>query len=268
MQILSLGAGVQSTAMLYMAIDGTLPRPDCVIFADTKWEPKAVYKNLKRLRAAAAKADLDLYVVTHSNIRSDLVSAAVTGKRIASPPYRTLNPQGSRGKLRRQCTHEYKLKPMWDLATVLRRGRAVDFWIGITTDEADRIKPKPKDAPGWLTNVFPLIGLEMSREACRAWLKEKGHPEPPRSACIGCPFHGNEFWRNLKMNSPKEWQDVVDIDRMVRDKMPHLRDSAYTHRDLVALDEAEIRNMEDLGQLDLFKERESFSEECEGACGT
>ncbi|KKL83956.1 hypothetical protein LCGC14_1969500, partial [marine sediment metagenome] len=41
MKILSLGAGVQSTTILYMSMYGELEKPDYIIFADTGWEPKA-----------------------------------------------------------------------------------------------------------------------------------------------------------------------------------------------------------------------------------
>ncbi len=47
--ILSLGAGVQSTALALMAVRGELPgfrRPVAAIFADTGWEPRGVYDHL------------------------------------------------------------------------------------------------------------------------------------------------------------------------------------------------------------------------------
>ena len=51
--VLSLGAGVQSTTVALMAAVGEIkPMPDCAIFADTRWEPKAVYDHLDRLTAA------------------------------------------------------------------------------------------------------------------------------------------------------------------------------------------------------------------------
>jgi hypothetical protein len=47
MRVVSLGAGVQSTTMALMAAHGELtPMPDAAIFADTGWEPKAVYEHL------------------------------------------------------------------------------------------------------------------------------------------------------------------------------------------------------------------------------
>jgi len=47
LRALSLGASVQSTTMALMAAHGHIgPMPDCAIFADTGWEPKAVYDHL------------------------------------------------------------------------------------------------------------------------------------------------------------------------------------------------------------------------------
>jgi len=47
LHIISLGAGVQSTTMALMAAHREIePMPDCAIFADTGWEPKAVYDHL------------------------------------------------------------------------------------------------------------------------------------------------------------------------------------------------------------------------------
>ena len=47
MRILSLGAGVQSTALALMSRDGMFDLSvDAAVFADTQWEPKAVYRHL------------------------------------------------------------------------------------------------------------------------------------------------------------------------------------------------------------------------------
>ena len=48
--VISLGAGVQSSTMALMAANGELPKPDCAIFADTGYEPKAVYTYLDFLK--------------------------------------------------------------------------------------------------------------------------------------------------------------------------------------------------------------------------
>lgn len=52
--VLSLGAGVQSSTLLLMACAGELPRPDVAVFADTGWEPSAVYRWLHDVCQPAA----------------------------------------------------------------------------------------------------------------------------------------------------------------------------------------------------------------------
>ena len=50
LQIISLGAGVQSSTMALMAVRGEItPMPDCAIFADTGAEPQYVYEWLNWL---------------------------------------------------------------------------------------------------------------------------------------------------------------------------------------------------------------------------
>ena len=52
MNIISLGAGVQSSVMALMSAKGQItPMPDCAIFADTQWEPEAVYEHLDWLES-------------------------------------------------------------------------------------------------------------------------------------------------------------------------------------------------------------------------
>ena len=70
MNIISLGAGVQSSTMALMAAHGELPRPDCAIFADTQWEPKQVYEHLDWLEK---QLPFPVYRVSSGNIREDAV---------------------------------------------------------------------------------------------------------------------------------------------------------------------------------------------------
>ena len=53
MNILSLGAGVQSSTMALMAAHGFItPMPDAAIFADTGWEHEAMEEHLSDLERA------------------------------------------------------------------------------------------------------------------------------------------------------------------------------------------------------------------------
>ena len=52
LEVISLGAGVQSTTMALMAAHGEIePMPDYAVFTDTGAEPTAVYKHLEWLRS-------------------------------------------------------------------------------------------------------------------------------------------------------------------------------------------------------------------------
>ena len=51
MSIISLGAGVQSTAMALLAHHKEIKPPDYAVFADTGWEPQAVYDHLDWLES-------------------------------------------------------------------------------------------------------------------------------------------------------------------------------------------------------------------------
>lgn len=109
LRLLSLGAGVQSTTVLLLACEGTIPTFDIALFADTGWEPRAVYGNLERLRAHAAKAGIPVRTVSAGNIRTDALDP---NHRFVSMPLHTRNPDGSKGLARRQCTTEYKIIPL------------------------------------------------------------------------------------------------------------------------------------------------------------
>lgn len=257
LRVLSLGAGVQSTTMALMASFGKIEPPDCAIFADTGWEPKEVYEHLERLMIALP---YPVYIVQHGNIREDILLGK-QGRRFASIPFFMRNPDGSEGLGRRQCTGEYKLKPLYkkckELLGVDRpKPGAVEMLIGISTDEAHRMKPSRLK---YVVNKYPLIDLRMNRNDCKRWMRDNGWTAP-KSSCIGCPFHSNAMWRDMKLNKPEEWADAVEIDKEIR-QMGSIKGAQYMHRSLVPLDEVDLSSAEDRGQTDMF------GNECEGMCG-
>ncbi len=71
LRVLALGAGVQSSMLLLMSLAGELPRLDAAIFADTQFEPQAVYQHLERLERAAHAAGVPVSRVTAGSLRDD-----------------------------------------------------------------------------------------------------------------------------------------------------------------------------------------------------
>lgn len=249
LRLLSLGAGVQSTVLALMAAGGTLPGLDGVIFADTGWEPKRVYDHLLRLRDVLTEGGIPLHMVANGNLRDDAINPQ---HRYASVPYFVRNPDGSDGMGRRQCTSEYKLSPINRKVRELLgaaapdfrrvpRGRVAEQWIGFSTDEIHRVSDA-RDVL-YIRKRYPLIELGMSRKDCERWLRARGWTEVAKSACIGCPFHGNAQWRDLRDNQPAEWADAVEFDKAIRKGgargLPP-NGEAFLHRSRVPLDRAPI----------------------------
>ncbi|WP_246680049.1 hypothetical protein [Mesorhizobium sp. B2-4-1] len=75
LRALSLGASVQSTTLALMAAHGEIgPMLDCAIFADTGWEPQAVYDHLARL-VSPKVLPFPVHIVSDDNIREQLSAA-------------------------------------------------------------------------------------------------------------------------------------------------------------------------------------------------
>lgn len=268
LRVISLGAGVQSTTMALMAAHGELtPMPDCAIFADTGWEPKAVYEHLRWLMSDNV-LPFPVHVVRyeHGTIREHLFSSPRSG-RFAAVPWFVVNPNGTAGMGRRQCTSHYKIEPMRrkvrELLGVGPKARipagSAEKWIGISVDEIIRATPSKVR---FETNRFPLIEARMSRRDCVAWLDCHDYPTPPKSACIGCPFHNDRTWRDMRDNRPEEWADAVEVDRAIRNHTWRgFRGQQFMHAQRVPLDHVDLSTPEDHGQLNLF------INECEGMCG-
>lgn len=195
--VLNLGAGWQSTRIFLASIRGEIQRFDAAVFADTQFEPKAVYSHLEWLKGLAADAGIPLIVRTKGNLKVDSIEfrqlcASADGKRYASIPFFVKGKGGKLGRIKRQCTKEYKIEVV---ERVIRREIVgleprqrmpkdvlVRQWFGISADEPQRavfpgrwesvkvsefkdlltgevmdvcrktFKPTP-----WLRNIYPLL---------------------------------------------------------------------------------------------------------------
>lgn len=251
LRVLSLGAGVQSSTLLLLAARQQIPTFDLAIFADTGWEPAAVYAHLRRLERIAADAGITLVRVAKGHIRHDALDPA---HRFASMPLFTLSPDGKRGMARRQCTSEYKIKNLkrevrdrlgYPHPNRVPDGVYAQMAIGISVDEIGRVRDPDVR---YMRHDYPLLDLGWSRADCVSFLEINGLGGTPRSACLGCPFHDDNFWFQLKTTSPGEWADVVAFDKAIRhgsaranaDGHP-LRGQFFLHPQRVPLDEVELR---------------------------
>jgi hypothetical protein len=268
LRVLSLGAGVQSTTLALMAAHGEIgPMPDCAIFADTRWESAKVYDHLAWLSSSNV-LPFPVRRVSAGDIREAIRTRRnTTGGRFAAIPWWTINPDGSEGMGRRQCSSEYKIEPiMREIRDLLGKGRndriprgSVEVMIGISLDESHRMRPARQQ---YMTNRWPLVEKGMRRWDCERWLLRNEYPIPPKSACTGCPFHSDAHWREMRDSRPAEWAEAVEYDRILRTGNARgMRAIEFMHRQRVPLDEADLSTAAERGQPDLF------GNECEGMCG-
>ena len=180
-RVLSLGAGVQSTTLALMASHGEFPdRVDAAIFADTQWEPAAVYAHLAWLTPRLA---FPVHVVTVGSLRANQLTKQKTERRI-------------------------------------------------------------------------------SRRDCETWLTDHGYGVPPKSACIGCPFHNQATWIEMRDQRPAEFADACALDAALRagPSVRGIRAQEYMHPARLPLAEAVAATQPDANQY-------LFDFECEGMCG-
>lgn len=286
LRILSLGAGVQSTTLLMLSADGTLPKLDAAVFADTGWEPAAVYEHLDKLEAEVARpAGIPIYRVSTGSIQKDVLDP----DKQRSLPAHTRDPEtGEDGMLNRRCTQTYKLTPILRQTRLLLGASTSDpspcrycdgtgqriapwrakrddhtpgpcsvcnatgsitrvnqppagvwaeQWIGFSTDEIGRVSDRGDTR--YSKSRHPLLELNMSRTQCDAYLKHRGWTSVEKSACIGCPFHGNAEWRRMRDTDPESWQEAVRFDKAYR-QGPGMRHERFLHISRLPLDQAPI----------------------------
>lgn len=263
LRVLSLGAGVQSSTVLLMSCLGELPPVDCAVFADTGWEPSPVYSHFSWLQKKAASYGIEVFRVSHGNIRLE-----AEGDSTTMPLHvRSAEKGGKHGMMQRRCTKDYKIAPIetfvrrkllgmrkWENA----RGRLVEFWFGISSDEEQRVR---ESREAWKTYYYPLIERGFTRQDCLDWCEEQGFPEPPRSACLGCPFRSNAEWKWLKENDPVGWREAVSFDRALRHQaFGELGRRLYVHRECLPL------NKVNLDRRKWSRDR-GLDDECLGMCG-
>ena len=260
MNIISLGAGVQSSTMALMAAKGEIgPMPDCAIFADTGAEPRGVYEWLDWLEK---QLPFPVYRVNGGSLRDESLTLRQSKDgqgsyvRNVVPAY-TLSPEGKKGMLLRKCTADFKLAPLarkWRQLMREANERKITSWIGISLDEAQRMKPSRVQ---YAKNRWPLIEEGMTRLHCLQWMERRGYPTPPKSACSFCPYHSDEQWRQLKANDPDAFADAVDFERrwnevVLTDKRPsQTKGVIRLHRSCLPLDQVDFRNASDVGQVDM-----------------
>ncbi len=204
MIVWSYGGGTQSIAIALLIAQGKLPKPDMVVMADTSREASETWGYTEQYVAPLlASLGLTIEIAPHTLATVDLYSR----KGDLLLPVFTAT-----GKLPTFCSVEWKQR-------VIRRylrQRGVEsctLWLGISTDEIERLKPSDKQ---WITHHWPLcFDMPLNRAACAQLVRDYGWPDSPKSSCYVCPHRQNRQWRIVQKNAD-EWQKVVELDTAIR----------------------------------------------------
>lgn len=283
LRALSLGAGVQSSVIALMAAKGEIQAPDVAIFADTQSEPQSVYAWLDWLEG---QLPFPVIRATHGSLAESEGRRMVRKRDGAqyvkvNAPYWAWDPekQTSGGPMGRNCTRDFKVRV---INRTLRKmlgifnkktpsGVLAESWLGISTDEASRMKPS-RDP--WVQIKWPLIDLGMSRQDCIDWAKRNSIPEPPRSACVFCPFHSPEEWMRLQTEEPSAYEAAAAHEDRIRSEWAAWTNAPDMAKDFFAQFHVPGVSLRDIDWVAFIESGESsvnarleWNNECEGLCG-
>jgi hypothetical protein len=239
---ISYGGGVQSTAMIVLAVAGQIAA-DVALFCnvgDDSEHPATI----RYVREIAIPWAAERGFVIHELARQFRTGETETlmgrlmkeGSRSLPIPVR-MPDTGAPGT--RSCTHDFKIAVVgkWLKAHGATPDDPADVLIGISTDEIERLqnrKAKPYETP-----VYPLIDLGLDRAGCARVIRDAGLPVPPKSACFFCPFHRPATWAEQRRDEPELFWRSVELERTLNRRRDVLgKDHVYLTRFGRPLDEA------------------------------
>jgi len=214
--IFSCGGGVQSTACLVLAAQEQIPyktfifanvgnqaeSPATIVYIEKILKPYAHAHNIEWIDVRISSKNpqkLDLYTQL---LRTDITSIGI-------PVY-----MEGRGPASRDCTAEYKIRPIAKWMKANAKGGILGK--GISTDEPHRATPSRET--DCYTSAYPLIELGISRNDCLQIAKKAGLPQPPKSSCWFCPFKTTDQWTTLKQEHPDIFERAVDLEKQLNEK--------------------------------------------------
>lgn len=235
LRTISYGGGVQSTALVVLAVQGRIGHVDAALFAnvgDDSEHPATIRYVREVAQPWAAERGLPVHEL-HRTKRDGSTETLwqrlmKDGSRSLPIPVR-MPDTGAPGT--RSCTHNFKIAVVakWLKANGASKDDPADVLIGISTDEFHRVgnkKVEPHERPG-----YPLIDLGLDRSACAQIIRDAGLPVPPKSACFFCPFHRPLTWAEMRRDEPDLFERSQHLEDTLNDRRSMLgRDPVYLTR--------------------------------------
>jgi 3'-phosphoadenosine 5'-phosphosulfate sulfotransferase (PAPS reductase)/FAD synthetase len=197
-EIVSFGAGINSTAMIIMLVNEGWRGP--IVFADTGTEWPETY----------------CFTTYFANTWLAPRGLAVT---VLGADYRALVPGRDMRTLIEYCEH-YRVTPFpatrW--CTAGWKTDVLDHWcaahgnptqlIGMAADEAHRQKGR----------ACPLIDRGIDRKGCVRIIQAEGLDVPQKSGCWICPFMSKRQWRDLYRRHPDLFERAARLEEAATER--------------------------------------------------
>ena len=238
---LSLGWGVQSFTLAAMMALGEIPRVDVAVHADTTHEFTGTYDFARRWTPWLGERGIKVVTVQESSTEILYPNSGGKKQYSVNPPAFTVRLSDlKRGQMKRQCTKSWKIRPANRyVRSLLPGGRpypgAIEAHIGISLDEWHRMRTNKLK---YIVNVYPLVDRRISRADCVDWLNRHGLEVPPKSACVFCPFHSRDLWKELKLKGGTDWEYAMAADEAIRPARAHEGFDLFIHPGCKPLAEA------------------------------
>lgn len=171
MKILSFGAGVQTTALLF-----TIGKDmDYVVFADTGNEHEETYDYISNVVVPYCRSNNINFVRVYNKYGKTLYQYCFDKKIVPSIKFR-------------DCTTKFKIAPIRKFLREelgVNRKDPVEVYIGISWEESDRMN---ESNVKYAISKYPLVDKRITRDMCKDIILSMGYQLPPKSGCVFCPF--------------------------------------------------------------------------------
>lgn len=211
--LLSYGAGQQSTAMLLLIVRDErlrLYRPNLhVVFSDTRAELPETYATIETMKAYCADRRTGF---TH--LRPPIRSADGISHEGLEAYCLHLRVIPAKRSDHRWCTDRMKISPIHRWTKAAFPGRRVNMMLGFGAEETDRqVRTQlARNAPT-IRPVFPLIEAGFCRHRSIRLLAEEAFPGPVlHSGCFYCPFSKKRYWKWLAAAHPDLFERAARLE--------------------------------------------------------
>ena len=212
---ISFGGGIQSTALVLLAMEGRI-NYDVALFAnvgDDSEHPGTLTWIRDVMQPLGDAVGFPIYELQRT-LRDGTVETlhqrlTREGSNFLGIPIRLNN--GMPG--RRSCTADHKIKVVgkWLKANGASKDNKAHVAIGFSVDEIHRANPnraQPYEIP-----EYPLLDMGWTRHDCEQYILTVLGGLPPRSACYFCPFHRRQTWAVLRRDEPDLFAKSVALEQ-------------------------------------------------------